>query len=365
MVISDQKDKSQLNFVVALRAVAALVIVWHHFALYAPLSPWAAPLLGDILGWLETHGRSTQVFFVLGGFVMASSLAERHWNLRRLSVFLSRRYCRLGLPYLAVIALVMPIYAFARGWVPDLVIGSNISWPQLLAHLFFLQDILGYEALSAGLWFVCINIQLCVLFAVMLWLRDGPGRGRGDLLGWIGWFLAAFSLFYANRMPGWDVWALYFFPYFFMGIIIWRAARPGSRQLEFWLYQAMFAVAMYLEWRWRLAVAMSVGWLLLLSLQHGLATRWPTQASVLWLGRISYSLFLVHFPALVFVAALWARNDWNSAEAACLGLFAAFALSLALAAGFYRWIEAPSAAASRRLAWPGEWRKLAAASLGK
>lgn len=183
MVISEQNDGSQLDIVVALRALAALIIVWHHFALYEPLANWASPLLGSVLHWLETHARATQVFFVLGGFVLARSLAERSWNLRQLSLMLSRRCCRLGLPYLAVIALVIPVYAFARGWVPDSVIGSSISWPQLLAHLFFLQDILGYEALSAGLWFVCINIQLCVLFAGLLWLRDGPGQGRFDVLG--------------------------------------------------------------------------------------------------------------------------------------------------------------------------------------
>jgi peptidoglycan/LPS O-acetylase OafA/YrhL len=364
MVISDHKDGSQLNFVVALRALAALIIVWHHFALYAPLANWAAPLLGGVLTWLETHARSTQVFFVLGGFVMARSLAERTWTLRRLSALLSRRYCRLGLPYLAVIALVIPVYAFARSWVPDNVIGGSISFPQLLAHLFFLQDILGYEALSAGLWFVCINIQLYALFAFLLWLRDGPAQSKLDILGLAGWMLSAFSLFYANLMPGWDVWAVYFFPYFFMGIIVCRATRPGAGQLEFWLYQAMFAVAMYLEWRWRLAVAMLVGWLLL-SLQLNFATRWPANAAVLWLGKISYSLFLVHFPALVFIAAIWTRHDWTSPEAASLGLFVAFALSLALAAAFHRWIEAPSAAASRRIAGAGPWSRLASASVNK
>ena len=35
-----------LQFVVALRTVAATIIVWHHFAIYPPLAEWAAPLWG-------------------------------------------------------------------------------------------------------------------------------------------------------------------------------------------------------------------------------------------------------------------------------------------------------------------------------
>jgi peptidoglycan/LPS O-acetylase OafA/YrhL len=358
MLVSKLESGRQLNVVVALRALAALAIVWHHFASYPPLQTWAAPLLGSLLEWFEAHARATQVFFVVGGFVMARSMAEHAWDIRKAILFLSRRYLRLGLPYLAVILLAIPIYSFARGWVPDEVLGGAVTLRQFLAHLFFLQDILGYEALSAGLWFVCINIQLYLLFALLLWLRDGPGRGRVAVPVGAGWGLAAFSLFYANLAPGWDVWAVYFFPYFFMGVVVWRASGKGSRQWEFWLYQAMFALAMYFEWRWRLAASMVVGWLLLVSLQKGYAAVWPASRLILWLGRISYSLFLVHFPVLVVVAALWSRQGWTSAPMGVAGLLTAFALSVVVAGFFHRWVESPSASASRKISWLGEMRRV-------
>ena len=355
---SRDTKSQQLNFIVALRAVAAVVIVWHHFALYPPLNDWTRPLLGDVLTWFEVHARSTQVFFVLAGFVLAQTLVTRRWQLGGLLLFLLRRYCRLGLPYLAVIALVLPVYAFARNWVPASVLGSPVSWPQFIAHLFFLQDILGYEALSAGLWFVCINIQLCILFALLICVRDSSLGRHLDVIGLGGWALAAFSLFYANLAPGWDVWAVYFFPYFFMGVIVWRRVH-GRQKLEFYAYQALFLLAMLFEWRWRLGVAMVVGALLVWSLESGFAARWPRQAALLWLGRVSYSLFLVHFPVLVFVAALWSHLEWTSPPLATLGLVVAFFASLALAGIFYRWIEAPSARAARQIG--RTWRQSALA----
>ena len=201
---------------------------------------------------------------------------------------------------------------------------------------------------TAGLWFVCINIQLCILFALLICVRDSSVGRRLDVIGLSGWALAAFSLFHANLMPAWDVWAVYFFPYFFMGVVVWRRVNDGQR-LEFYAYQALFLLAMLFEWRWRLGVAMVVGALLVWSLESGFAARWPRQAALLWLGRISYSLFLVHFPVLVFVAALWSHLEWTSPLLASMGLVVAFFASLALAAVFYRWIEAPSARAARQI----------------
>ena len=340
--------REQLPLIIALRALAALIILWHHFALYPPLREWAAPLLGELLDWFELHARATQVFFVVGGYVMARSMNARAWGSRALGGFIRERYLRLGLPYLAVLAIVLPVYLFARGWVPDAVLGQPVSAMQLLAHLFFLQDILGYEPLSAGLWFVCINFQIGLLYVALLWLRDGPGRGGVDFVGLIGWLLAIFSLFHANLDGAWDVWALYFFPYFFMGVVVHRAQRGGVARLEFWLYQALLVAAMVFEWRWRLGIALFVGVLLYAGDSRGFAERWPRSRLIAWLGKISYSLFLIHFPVLVLVSTIWARFDWNTPELAVGGLLVAFALSIASGAGFHRWIETPAARLARR-----------------
>lgn len=345
--------RAPLPLVVALRALAALIILWHHFALYPPLRVWAAPLLGELLDWFEIHARATQVFFVVGGYVMARSMDARIWGSLALGGFIRERYFRLGLPYLAVLAVVLPVYLFARGWVPDAVLGQPVSLLQLLAHFFFLQDILGYEPLSAGLWFVCINFQIGLIYVVTLWLRDGPGRGRLDVVGLVGWGLAIFSLFYANLDTSWDVWALYFFPYFFMGVVVYRAQRGGIASLEFWLFQALIVAAMVFEWRWRLGIALVVGLLLFTGDRTGFAARWPRSRLIAWLGKISYSLFLIHFPVLVLVSAVWGRLGWDSPDLAVAGLLTAFALSIVSAAGFHRWIEAPAARLARKSRPPG------------
>lgn len=336
----------QASILLALRACAALTILWHHYALYAPFRDWAAPLIGETLDWLANYARATQVFFVVGGYVAAKTIGRRQWGLRELGRFAVQRYCRLGLPYLAVVVLIIPIYAFARGWVPDEVLGSQVGLGQFLAHLFFLQDILGYESLSAGLWFVCINFQLSFGYAFSLALQGRFGRGGDGLFTAIGWGAALFSLFHFNLDPAADSWALYFFPYFFMGILVQRALERGS-QTEFLLFQAVLLVAMLFEWRWRLVIAMVFGALLFVAERSALARHWSPGRLVTGLGHISFSLFLIHFPVLILVSTVWSRLGWDSPEAAVGGLLAAFLLSLLTAAAFYRWVEQPSARLSR------------------
>ena len=344
-------SRQRLQFIVALRAVASLIILWHHFSLYAPLSDWSAPLAGPLLNWLAVNARATQVFFVVGGYVLARSMSRKDWHFGQLRTFVVQRYCRLGVPYLGAVALVIPAYVAARGWLPDAVVGSPVTFAQLLAHAFFLQDILGYEQLSAGLWFVCINFQLGLMLAAMFWLRDAWVRHTRlrslDIVGVIGWALSLFSLFFFNLNDDWDHWALYFFPYFYLGVIIQRSLSSGSGKWEFLGYQVVLVAAMFFEWRWRLLSAFIVGCLLYSAEHAGWGVRWPNNRLVIWLGNLSYSLFLVHFPVLVLIATVWTRLGWHSPTAALGGLFCAFVASLLTASLFHRWIEQPSSRLGR------------------
>jgi len=341
----------QPSFILILRAFAALLIVWHHFSLYAPLNEWAAPIMGGALSWLSEYGRSTQIFFVISGYVSAQSMRGREWDPGQLGRFGIQRYCRLGLPYLVIVIGILPIYAFARGWVPDEVLGQPVSFAQFLAHLFFLQDILGYEALSAGLWFVCINFQLGLLYAFSLVLQRRFGSGDNGMVMLIGWALSLYSLFYFNLDPAGEPWALYFFPFFFMGVLVSRAMTRGGAT-GFVIFEGVMLLALFYEWRGRLVVAMVFGIVLFIAGRLGWGERWSHSSALARIGKMSFSLFLVHFPILVLVGALWARLGWNSPAAATAGLLVAFGGSLVAAHVFHRWVEIPAARLAKRFRAP-------------
>jgi peptidoglycan/LPS O-acetylase OafA/YrhL len=341
----------RMLFLDALRAFASVMILLHHFALYPPLSANAGPVLGPLVHWFHDYARFTQVFFVVGGYVMARKMAARSWCLPEAGRFLIRRYCRLGIPYLAAIVLAITACEFGRGWLPDHVVGTPPTVPQFVAHVFFLQELLGYENLSAGIWFVCINFQLGLIYVIMLFLRDTFPRWFGKTLDVpmvAGWALSLLSLFFFNRNPDWDSWAIYFFPYFFMGLVIHRALRNKRSEAGFWLYLLMIVLAMMFDWRWRPIITALVGLLLFGVIKTGLAARWPKSRLIARMGRASYSLFLVHFPVLIIVSTVWERLGWISPSAAVAGLLVAFTASVAASFAFHHYIELSAAGLSRR-----------------
>ena len=163
-------------------------------------------------------------------------------------------------------------------------------------------------------------------------------------------YCAAFSLFVFNRGSGQDIWGVYFFPYFFMGIIVRNAVQSGTIRSGFWIYLTLLGAALYIEWRWRIAVAMIAGSALLFVERGGLSHRLPRITMITRLGKISFSLFLVHFPVLVLVATWFVRCGWTTPYQALAGLACAIVLSIAIACLFHRWVEKPCIQLSRLLA---------------
>ena len=337
----------RIAFLDALRALGAICILLHHFALYPPLSNWARPVLGTVLDFLVDHARTTQLFFGVSGYVLAHTLSRRVWTLRQVPAFVVQRYFRLGIPYLAAIALVLLAYRLGRHYLPIEITGGRVSSWQVFTHLFFLQGILGQEQLSAGLWFVCINFQLCLMYVLLLVIRDSRSNSCIDAGSIIGWVLAAISLFAVNLDASRDAWGLYFFPYFFMGIVAHRALQSGAWRSEFWLYQILFVVALCFEWRWRLVASMGVGWLLFFVGKSGWDNRWQQSRIVMWLGKISYSVFLIHFPILVLVSTVSLRFGLNSPAEAVTALSLAVILSLVAATVLHRYVEIPAGKLAR------------------
>lgn len=84
---------------------------------------------------------------------------------------------------------------------------------------------------------------------------------------------------------------------------------------------------MCFAWRWRLLSAFIVSCLLYSAEHAGWGARWPNNRLVIWLGNLSYSLFLVT-PGAGLVATVWTRVGWHSPQAALCGLFCSFATSL-------------------------------------
>lgn len=328
----------------ALKLIGSQLIVLHHFAAYGPLAGAMEQAVPHLAAWLYDYARmAVQVFLVLGGYLAARNLAPQGqvrigtpWRV------VWRRYQRLVLPFAAALLLAVAAALLARRWLSDDFIPAAPTWSQGLAHALLLHGVLGQEALSAGVWYVAIDFQLFVLMALLLWL----GRRRfGALLLVLGLMLA--SLFFFNRDADWDNWALYFFGAYGMGALAYwvgSARRPG---MLLGVLALAGGVALALDFRGRIALALAVALLLaLLQWRHHSRRRQVRMPAGLartvgLFGQTSYALFLVHFPVLMLGNALFARLQLEGGGAAALALLASWAGSVGLAVLFERWVEAP------------------------
>jgi len=344
------QTSSRLLFVDLLRGLAAQVIVWHHLAFYGPLSDTAYPLARRLIDFLYEYGRfAVQIFFVVGGFLAAQSLAKAGaLNLRSVAKVAIGRYRRIGLPYLASLVIAIAANSLADRWMDHDSISSVPGLPSILAHMVFLQDILGFENITAGIWYIAIEFQLVVLvFAItaasqVIASRFGSSMriGADGLAQCVFWALAIAALFAINRDSDFDMWAPYFFGSYFVGMLLQRTLARRASVAAFASYLALLAAAVTIEFRPRLLVASAVALLLFGAARLGVLATWPDNRVTQYLSRTSYSLYLIHFPVcLVVNAFVW--HHTIAPLAAVGGMVLAFALSHLAAAAFYRFVEAP------------------------
>ena len=340
----------QFGLINFLKAGAAQLIVLHHLAFYGPMADAARPLMPGLVDWLDAYGRiAVQVFLVVGGFLAAKSLSPQgRPGIASPVGTIWRRYLKLAPAFMVAMLLAIAASALARTWMDHDSISAPASLGQLMAHMLLLHDVLGYEALSAGAWYVAIDFQLYALMTLLLWLAGRLAGKRAPA-----WLMPAMvaaavsaSLFYFNRDAGWDVWAPYFFGSYGLGVLAWWASDPRRKHGELTSMLPLMVLpavaALAVDFRTRIAVAAVVACVLFL---FGRTRSSPGRAQPLrlfnGLARISFSVFLVHFPVCLVVNAAFTRFVPEQAHAQAIGMLVAWLASLLAGAAFFRWVEAP------------------------
>jgi len=317
-----------------VKVVAAQLILWHHFALYGPMSDVVNPLLSPVSDWLLEYGPlAVQAFLAIGGFLVARSFLEKSsaFGMPELPRRLLQRYRRL-IPLLAsALLLAVVSAALARALIVHPTIPGPPTTLQVFAHLFLLQDIVGEDALSAGVWYVAIDFQLFALFALVQSLS-----GRYAIV--VCAMLTTLSLFWLNRNPALDVWAPYFFGTYGLGVLACWVSGQARRSVWGALLGVLVIAALAIEWRSRIAVGGAMA-LILAATGGQLKIEMTARRVIEALAEQSYALFLVHYPVLLAVGAvvhrLWPFDTFANVG----GLVTAWVCSLLLAWGLFQAVE--------------------------
>ena len=350
------QHSNRFQLIDGLRGIAALAVVFFHLneAVSRSVEHWAP-------AWLDLVFRygnlGVDVFFVISGFVIAYSVRNAPATLGFLGKFALRRSIRLDPPYWATIALEASLIYVGLRLIPSL--GTPLpSVEAVVAHLFYAQNLLGLGNIVPIFWTLCYEIQFYLAYVGGMILLANIGRRiGGGTAARIAWVVlpASFAISIAIRfgaissIPGLAIDRWY---QFMLGcLVFWCVA--GKLQYR-WLYAAWLVVSVTIlsanqGLEGLIVVFISAGVFvghLTGHLEDGLSAR-PIQ----FLGRISYSLYLVHASIGWRLVSLGQMTvpAFSTVIGAWILFLTSVAVSIVFAYVWWRLLERPSIALSKSL----------------
>lgn len=330
-----------------LKGLGCLLIVVHHLAFYGPMSDYAQDLIPEVIDWLYEYGRmAIAVFLVIGGFLTGRVISSPNLFVTKgLSDYLWHKYIRLLSPYVFALVLAIVCTFTATYWFDHPSLSHSPSAQQFLMHLLLLQNILEIEPLSAGIWYISIDFQLFAVTLIMAFLveRISPitwtAQRTKRLTLWFTTLLTLSAAFIFNRFPELDNYFIYFYGAYGIGILSYFIAQ--SKHMRAWLVllTGLVLLSLLINFRERLLIALCVGTLLCWAqkyqkMNHPMFQNWLAQ-----IGKMSYSVFLIHYPVSLLISAAWMKLFPLDPFIQLLGMFTSILASIAAGFIFYQLVE--------------------------
>ena len=346
-----------------LRGLAAFVVfVFHAIMMAPPESPAMRILMVPVLRPLWDGPGAVMLFFVLSGFVLTLPYTGRAPRKIEPGPFLIRRIARLYPAYWAVliVALALRFLLFdTRGlsglssW-PAMHWTLPVGWMSIVRHFFMLSPRLDVDEIDPVIWSLIIEMKISVVFPLLVFIVSRTRRMIYALLI-IGLSIALTTPlhFVTHSSSSWSRAAI-MAPMFLLGAYLAKYRNESvsllrkSRTLRSVVAMAG-AIAYSLVWITplhgqgvaRFGSAFGSGAFILLFLASPRLEMLGTGRLTRFLGKVSYSFYLVHLPILLTVASvLYPRLHSLSAVIALSLLFsllAAWALNALVEVPAHNW----------------------------
>ncbi len=288
-----------------LKVVAAQLIVWHHFSAYGPMADTMNLMWPHLIEWLYRYARlAVQVFLVVGGYLAAQSAMSK--PIHHPWANIAKRYLRLVPFYMLALALISVAVALSRDTIHADWLPSAPSVSQVIAHALLAHDLLGYEALSSGAWYVAIDFQLYALLMALCHTLHTEARRHVSMAVAT---LCVTSMWLINRIDDLEIYAPYFFGAYGLGVLAAWAKRSRFDAMVFGVTALLAVGALWLEFRTRLTLALVTA--IWLAIKPKGLVRWtPMKRVVHRLANSAYVLFLTHFGVIVLFSDMWNRSHF-------------------------------------------------------
>ncbi|WP_276316280.1 acyltransferase family protein [Paenibacillus artemisiicola] len=382
-------EQGRLGELDSLRGIVSMTVVLYHSAsllgIMAAL-PW---LYHTPLQLLLAGHQAVIFFFLLSGFVLSLPFAEG--KSRGYGNFMLRRLSRLYVPYIVSLALGLALRLLCyRVPINDLW-SRPIGWIPIVQHVVMI-DQFHQQYFNPVVWSLVMEMRIALLFPFIVWLVMRANWAWSFLIGFV--LSIGGILLHVRYQDSIDFFTNYYDTahYVFMFVTGAIMAKHRHRLAEAFnrlriVTRLVLGMLAFLVYTW----GNNLGW------DHGgllgnLVSDWFTMLAsgfciiaalasirfktvltwrpIAFVGRVSYSLYLVHLVVLLALMNLFTNpssllypDDYEHYYISPYWLLlGTVGLSLALAALSYRYVELPSIRLGRYLAggrtirpnYPGE-----------
>jgi len=355
----------------SLRGLAALVVVFYHFVLMWPplldsLNPiqWHGIHLTLLLHPLYTGHESVMLFFVLSGLVL--SFPYIRGRDQPYPIFLTRRILRIYGPYLGALALSIFGAAIWHGNHGHRILAWSkpVRATLVLQHIAFL-GVYDWNQFNFVIWSLIDEMRISIIFPFLALLVLRVRTSTALLLAVAASFVAMIAVRNQPELSDTSnvMMTLHYVAFFILGILLAMhlkkvsdrfrsfpiAVQAGIFVAAFLLYNFTGPLALLHDSRplfmaadWFVAIG-AMGYIVV-GLSAPVAQRLLTSTVPRFLGKISYSLYLIHAPILLAVT-FFIRNRISMWEQLPIYLF----LSIGCAYLFFLCVEQPFVRAGQHL----------------
>ena len=325
-VLQAPAERHRLAELDALRGLAACgVLLYHYTTQFGLLYGHSGPLnFHFALGLYGVH-----LFFVISGFVIFMTLERTP----RALDFVVSRFSRLFPAYWTALAITLGAIALAG--LPD----QHFSTRDVAVNVTMLADFFNAREVDGSYW--TLQVELFFYAQMLFWFVVGGLRHiRIVILGWIALALAYglaarfdLSLSYLVR----EITIARYIPFFAAGVVLFRISQRRDPLWQNLLLIAGCALAAGAVWSpvYALTLVACAG---IFGLMLAGQLRFLARQPFLYLGTISYTLYLVHQDIGYMVISKLER----AGIAPLAALVAAAAVALALATALTYIVERPA-----------------------
>lgn len=273
-------NKNRYQEIDVLRGLAAFTVVLSHYIPYWDRYVSEIPvLIPNSWGF-----NAVKLFFVISGFVIFFTLDR----CKTLFDFSLSRFARLYPAYITVLVFVYLIGL--------LFLDKGLWLSGFLANTTMFQEFLGYSHFDNVYWSLSVELAF-YLNAALLLVLGAHKKIKTLVLVWLFASILWHTVIFSPEDEARDWFALLFvldyIPYFAMGMLFFDAKKNNGWNTSGTSLLLLCIATEYLLSSWTgMAIAIGSATLFYLALNYYL--RFAINKFTLWLGAISYALYLVH-----------------------------------------------------------------------